>query len=163
MNKLTKIQKLIFELVEPAIEGPEKDFLRLDVLIGEILRLYICLVKRDLGKENIPFNEGTKKLNDKLDGLMTSAKFYSMVVEGDSSWARHVDKLNLTFIGKEKQGDSNIPLEKIGRIVGGFKHAKIKGGEYVEARKLAEALMDMVDDYGEKSMYANLGRQPENK
>lgn len=66
-------------------------------------------------------------------------------------------------IGKEKQGGSNIPLEEIERMVEELKHAKIKKSEYVEAKKLAEALMDMVDDYEEKLMYADLRRQFKNK
>lgn len=106
MNKLTKVQKFVLELAEPAIEGSEKDFLRLDVLIGEILRLYICLVKRKLSKENMSFDEGNKKLNEQLDDLMTCAKFYSMVVGDDSPWTGCVDKLNLTLKSvSERQQD----------------------------------------------------------
>lgn len=106
MNKLTKVQKFVLELAEPAIGGTEEDFLRLDFLIGEILRLYICLVKRKLSKENIPLDEGTKKLNDQLDDLMTCAKFYSMVVGDDSPWTERVDKLNLTLKSfSERQQD----------------------------------------------------------
>lgn len=66
-------------------------------------------------------------------------------------------------ITKEKQEGSNIPLEEIERMVEELKHAKIKKSEYVEAKKLAEALMDMVDDYEEKLMYADLRRQFKNK
>ena len=44
-----------------------------------------------------------------------------------------------------------------------FKRAEIKESEYVEVKKLAEELMEIVDDYEEKLMYADLRRQFKNK
>lgn len=66
-------------------------------------------------------------------------------------------------INKEKQEGSNIPLEEIERMVEEFKRAEIKESEYVEVKKLAETLMEIVDDYEEKLMYADLGRQLKDK